>query len=540
MSSGLLAMYVLLVKQPGFYIYIIVSNFIEILKSPFKANNHSLKISTLSNFASSAWMALLGILFVPVYLHYIGVESYGLIGIFNSLIALAWLFDFGLSGVINRELARLSAYPDKNQEIQDLTRTIEVINLLTAISITACLLGAAPLIARYWVQGGQLSVNAITQSLMIMGLGFAAHLALGFYSGGLTGLQKLPLLNSINVVCSTFRSVGSVLVLIFISSTIQAFLIWQVIIGLVQALLMAVTFHKCLPSSSRPARFRWHLLQGRKQFAGGLTVLFFLGLILQQLDKIILSKMLSLEFFGYYTLAATITSFGLGIVPKAIANAVYPRFSYLVERNEQHQLSNLYHLSTQAVSVLLLPAASILAVFPFEILKLWTQNETAAENTWVLLMILAIGSAIYGLINIPHYLQLAYGWTGIIVFAALTSIIIITPLMIITVGVYGAIAGAACWGLINLLHLIIYEQIMHKYTLKGEQWKWYFVDVAKPFAVAITSALLCRFVFGADFTGIKMILVLIVNTLFTYFCTVLFTDMIRDWILQQYRNYVSY
>jgi O-antigen/teichoic acid export membrane protein len=263
-------------------------------------------------------------------------------------------------------------------------------------------------------------------------------------------------------------------------------------------------------------------------------------LILHQLDKVILSKMLSLEFFGYYTLATTITSLGLGIVPKGIAGAVYPRFSRLVALGDRRQLSDLYHRSTQAISALLLPAVCILAVFPFEILKLWTRNETTAQNTWALLMVLAIGSAIFGVINVPYYMQLAHGWTKIVFWASLTSIIIVTPIMIVTVPIYGAIAGAVCWTFINLLHLLIYIQAMHRYTLKGEQWKWYFMDVAKPFAVAFIAAFLCREVFGTDFTPLGLLLVLIVSTMFTYLCTMLSTDFVRDWIRQFYKSRIGY
>jgi O-antigen/teichoic acid export membrane protein len=517
-----------------------VIKFTEIYQFLIKSSDHSLKIGALSNFAGSAWTAVLSLLFVPIYLHYLGVESYGLIGVFNSLQAFAWLFDFGLSAVINRELARLAAQPGKTQEMRDLSRTIEWLNWLMAILIAGFFLALSPLIARYWLQSESLSTITVSQSLMIMSLGFTAQWSLNLYTNGLIGLQRLPLLNGINIVCFTLRSVGSVVVLAFVSATIQAFLIWQAIVSSIQTILTALTFRRSLPAASSPARFRWRLLRERRHFAAGLTGLSVLGLILHQLDKVILSKMLSLEFFGYYTLATTITGFGLGIIPKGIASAVYPRFSYLVARGEQRQLSDLYHRSTQATSALLLPAVSILAVFPFEILKLWTRSETTAQNTWALLMVLAIGSAIFGLINIPYYMQLAHGWTKIVFWAAITSITVVTPVMIVTVPIYGAIAGAVCWTFINLLHLLIYIEAMHRYTLKGEQWKWYFVDVAKPFAVAFIAAVLCREVLGTDFTQIGLLLILIVSTAFTYVCTMLSTDFVRDWIRQFYKNRIGY
>ena len=57
----------------------------------------STKVNVAANFASTIWTALLGIVFVPLYLQYIGIEAYGLIGIFNSIQSFIVLLDFGIS-----------------------------------------------------------------------------------------------------------------------------------------------------------------------------------------------------------------------------------------------------------------------------------------------------------------------------------------------------------------------------------------------------------------------------------------------------------
>jgi len=53
-------------------------------------------------------IALMGIIFIPVYINILGIDSYGLIGIYTSLQALSGLLDIGLSNTLNREMARLS------------------------------------------------------------------------------------------------------------------------------------------------------------------------------------------------------------------------------------------------------------------------------------------------------------------------------------------------------------------------------------------------------------------------------------------------
>ncbi len=70
---------------------------------------YSTKVNVIANFVGNFWIAFLSIVFVPIYLHYIGIESYGLIGIFSSIQAFIILLDFGLSPtlpVISQEIVR--------------------------------------------------------------------------------------------------------------------------------------------------------------------------------------------------------------------------------------------------------------------------------------------------------------------------------------------------------------------------------------------------------------------------------------------------
>jgi O-antigen/teichoic acid export membrane protein len=500
----------------------------------------SLKINTLSNFFGNAWAALTAIIFLPINLHYLGVEAYGIIGIFNSLQAFVWLLDLGMSGVISRELPQIAALPHKTQEILDLTRTTGRINWLMGTAISLFLVAMSPLIGNYWLQGNQLSPSTVTQSLMIMSAGFITQWAIGFYNNGLAALQKQTLLNLINVIFTTIRNVGGVLVLIFVSSTIQAFLIWQIVIGSIQLLIAAMTFRRCLPQSFSGARFRWSLLKSRFGFASGLTIMSVLGLILHQLDKIILSRLLTLEFFGYYTIATTITTLGLGMIPRSIAGAVYPRFSYLVSINDEDQLRTLYHRITQIMAAVMLPAAAVLIVFPYETLMLWTRGDEAiAANAWLLVSVLTVGVVLNGFYNVPFYLQLAHGWTKIIIVSATIAIFLITPTMIYSVIQYGAIAGAVCWAFLNLFHLLVDVTVMHRFTLKGEQWKWYFVDILKPFAIVLSIAFLCKLIFKPDHSRVQIFLTLCITAFITYICTGLAMEFTRNWLLETYKTYLN-
>jgi len=136
-----------------------------------------------------------------------------------------------------------------------------------------------------------------------------------------------------------------------------------------------------------------------------LTVIF-----LTQTDKIVLSKILSLEMFGYYTLATAVAS-GLTYFIGPVFSALFPRFSQLVSANDEKGLIELYHKGCQFMSVVILPAAIVVALFSSEILLLWTGDPITVANTHLVVSILIVGTALNGLMNLPYALQLAYGWT---------------------------------------------------------------------------------------------------------------------------------
>lgn len=438
---------------------------------------YSTKINVISNAGASVWIALLNIIFVPLYLKYLGIEAYGIIGIFTSIQALINLLDFGLSPTINRELARLSVLPDSSQEMRDLKRTLELPNWIIAVSIALILAVLSPLIANYWVQPKNLSVSTVTQALIIIGVNIAVQFSANFYIGGLMGMQKQLLFNLINIFCASLRSLGAICILIFVSPTIQAFLLWQSAVALLQIILFAVTLSKSLPDAPSKGSFQKTLIQKIWRFAAGMTGISIVSLILTQLDKVILSRMISLETFGYYSLAITISSTAITIPVSAVTHTVYPQLSKLVLQDDKKQLSDYYHKSCQIISVLLFPTVMVLAFFSYQILLIWTKNEDIAANTHLILTLLAIGTGLNCAMWLPYYLQLAHGWTKLAFFMNVASIIFLIPIMILGICKYGVLGGAGMWVLLNTVYILITIQLMHRRILKGEQWRWYFKDV---------------------------------------------------------------
>jgi len=494
-----------------------------------------LKKNIIANFAGTIWAALMSLAFIPIYIKFLGIESYGLIGIFATLQALITLFDMGLSATLTREMARLSVLPDSDQEMCNLVRSIEIIYWGVGLFIGITIFLIAPFIAHYWIKGGSVSSTTIEQAIRIMGFIIAFQWPASLYSGGLVGLQTQVLLNAINMAMSTLRGAGAVMILWLISPTIQSFFIWQIIISIINTFVLSYFLWHKLPRTVKKATFQKNLITGVWRFAVGMSLTSILGIILTQLDKIILSKMLSLEMFGYYMLAGTV-AISLKTLLNPIISGIYPRLIQLVSLKDHSKLKQFYHMSCQFLAVAILPAAVVIALFSHEILLLWTQNTVTAEKTHLLLSILICGTALNGLMQGPGILYQAFGRTRLSVYVNAISVILIVPLIIIMTTHYGALGGASAWVILNVGYVFIAAQFIFKSTLPTEKKRWYWQDVSLPLFTSLVIAGLGRLLIGGQTSQFMTILYLSIVSLSTLAITSLITPATRTLVSNKLLN----
>ena len=453
------------------------------MMSPIRKN-------VVANCAGSFWTALMSVIFIPLYIKFMGIEAYGLVGVFASLLAVFSVLDMGLSATMTREMARLSALDPSGRETHGLSRTLEVIYWSVAILLGVAVIGLAGPIADYWVKSERLDPGVVKQALVITGGVVALRWPVAFYSGGLRGLDRQPLLNLIQSLCSTLRGLGSVAVLWLISPTIQAYFSYQIVVSAIETSCLAVALWRSLPGGKTGSTFSLAHLKRVWRFSAGMTGISVMALLLTQTDKIILSKMLSLELFGYYTLAWQVSSTLMQIV-RPIDSAVYPTLTRLVSQESEQELHNLYHRSSQMETVLVAPAAAMLALFSDAILMLWSGHPELASNTGPILSILAVGYCLNCFMHIPYLAQLAYGWTSLTFYQNLVSVMVLVPLMVLLTQLYQGIGAAYVWVILNAGYVLISIHIMHRRILKNAKWDWYIYDVGLPTVATL----------GASFAG---------------------------------------
>jgi len=455
-----------------------------------------LKQNIVANLSGRLIVAAVGLAVVPLIVRLMGIEAYGLVAFFTSIQAVFGLLDLGLSATINRELARLSVNRDASTEMRDLVRTLESAYWGIAILIGAGMLALAPAVPR-WVRPEHLSPGQIEQAALVMGIVMALQWPLSFYEGGLMGLQRQVAWNAVSVSMSAVRQAGAVIVLWLVSPTVQTYLWWQAIAYGLQTGLTAWMVWRSMPAAASRPRFRTSVLAGVWRFAAGMTGTTIATLGLTQMDKLVVSRMLPLNEFGYYSLAA-VAAGGLNYVIGPIFAAVFPRFSELIAAGSLQTLRDEYHRVAQFSSVIVLAAACVLIVFAPQILQLWTRDPVVVARAHRVLSVLAAGTALNALVHVPYALQLASGWTSLMMYANAIAVVVLVPATILLVREFGAVGAAAAWVALNAGYVLITVPVMHRRLLRGDLGRWYTTDVAAPLIGAVAVVLLGRLALPAN------------------------------------------
>lgn len=422
----------------------------------------------------------MGIAFVPLYIEYLGMEAYGLIGVFAILQAWLTLLDMGMTPTLNREMARYTAGAHTAQTIRDLLRSLEVICFAIASVCGIVVWLSATWLSTHWLQAEKLPVEEVAQAISIMGFVVALRFIESLYRGAILGLQKHVLFNVVNALLATLRGVGVLGVLVLISPTIEAFFLWQGIVSILAIATLAAVAYQHLPSPETPPSFSRDAVKEVWQFARGMMVITFLSLLLMQTDKVLLSRLLPLESFGYYTLAASVSGV-LYLLVAPIAQSFSPRFTELVAHGETAVLTRMYHQAAQLVAVLVVPAALVLIFFGEMLLVVWTGNASLAHEAAPLVALLAIGWMFNALMNPPYMLQIAYGWTSFAVWMNVVAVMLLVPAIFFITPRYGAVGAASVWAVLNASYVLIAAHFMHRRLLTKEKWRWYLHDILFPF-----------------------------------------------------------
>ena len=453
----------------------------------------SLRRNILANYVGQIYVTLIGILLVPMYVKYMGVEAYGLVGFYAMLQGWFMLLDMGLTPTMARETARFRGGATDALSLRRLLRALEGIFFGVALLGAIAMMAGAGYIATSWLKVQQLPLEEVQHAIMLMAVIVALRWVCGLYRGVITGFERLVWLSGFNIAVATARFVLVIPIFIFVGTSPTVFFSYQLAIGLIEVVGLVIQTYHLLPRvvSGQRIPWQWQPLRGVLKFSLSIAFTGAVWVLVTQTDKLVLSKLLPLSDYAYFTLAVLMSS-GVMVISGPISSALLPRLTKLNAEGDEAGLIRLYRNGTQLVGVIAIPAALVLAFFAEQVLWAWTGDAEIALKAAPVLSLYALGNGILALAAFPYYLQVAKGDLKLHLIGNALFVAIFIPLLLWATGKYGMVGAGYAWIIANLLPFIFWLPIVHRRFNKGLHSLWLFRDVGQIALMTVVAAAYVR------------------------------------------------
>lgn len=433
----------------------------------------------IANYVGKIWGIISVFIFVPFYIKLLGLESYGVINFYTVILTIMYFADGGLSATLNREIARST---DKKY-IGNMLFTIEKVYLAICLFIIIIFFSCSGFIAANWLNSDTIAPEDLRIYISLMGISVAFQLFTSLQSSGLMGLEKQVLSNGIQVSSSIFRS-GLVLIPLYFYPKLLTFFIWQVSMNIIFFFITRYNLWKFI-KTNMSYRFDKQVLKTVGRFAGGMMLMAIISSLNTQIDKLVISKMLSLKEFGYYSLAGILSQVPVLIITP-IAVAILPRMVKYSENTEKNKLIKLFHVNTFVLSALATSGAMVLFLFTKDFVLIWTHDYVIADAIDNVTKVLLIGGVFLSFQYMPYYLAIANGHTKTNVRLGVVAIICIIPSLIFCVKQFGLIGATYTWLSMNIFAYFYLGYFIISKFLKNEFKRWLINGTLIPLIISLS------------------------------------------------------
>ena len=464
----------------------------------------SLKRNIFASYASQIYVTLVGILILPLYLKYMGAEAYGLVGFFTMLQAWFNLLDMGLTPTVARETARFHGGATDALSYRRLLRALQLIFFTVALLGGGVMFVFSGLIADGWLKVQTLPLAQVQVALQLMAVGVALRWMSGLYRGCISGSERLVWLGGFNALVATLRFVGVLPVLIWVGHSPAVFFTYQLLVAVVELAGLAAKAYGLFPAMPQGQCLGWSsasLFSPIKPVLKfSLTIAFTssVWVLVTQTDKLVLSKILPLAEYGYFTVAVLVAS-GIMIVSGPISSALMPRMTRLHAEGQHDALIALYRQATQLVTVTAIPAALVLIFFAPQVLWAWTGDAALVQHAAPALRLYTIGYAFLAVGAFPYYLQYAKGNLRLHLIGNALFLLLLIPSVIWAASHHGMTGAGWAWLVSSAVYFLLWTPLVHRKFAPGAHTSWLLGDIARPACLPIAAAaLLAQFMGWSD------------------------------------------
>lgn len=393
--------------------------------------------NTVLNLLGQVMPLLVATLAIPITVHSLGSERFGILALSWVVLGYFSFFDLGLGRATVRFAAR-TLQEGNTTRFGQLAITSALIHGVLGLLGAIVVVLVTPVLVSRVLSVPTYLVAETSNTLVVIAAALPVTLLMSATRGLLEAGQRFDLVNLVagptNALTYLLSAVGGALGL-----PVAAIVLLLLANRVVATVAYAVLALQIYPFLRREARPDLRLVPLLLPYGGWVTVTAIVGPILIYADRFFISALRGVAELGYYVAPFELVN-RLWIVPASMVTTLFPFFGS-AEPSAYVRTAFIYGRAIRYLLVIIGPLIAFVVLFPDAILQAWL-GSAFAELSAIPLRLLAVGVLINSLGQFPLSLLHGVGRPSV---PAKLHLVELVPFMILSwflISAYG-IAGAA-------------------------------------------------------------------------------------------------
>lgn len=360
--------------------------------------------NTVWNLVGSGAPMIVAVFSIPVLIHGLGKDRFGVLALAWAVIGYASLFDLGLGRALTQLVARKLGAGEQDGVASVVWTSLLLMLALGSLGAITVIL-ASPWLVRHALKiPGPLQLETL-RAFYLLGFSVPVVIVTAGLRGVLEAHQRFRMINALRIPLGIYSFAGPLLVLPFSRSLfpVVGVLLAGRVVGCFAHLLLCFRIAPELRE-----RIVWHRESAGPllRFGGWMTVSNIVGPLMVNLDRFVIGAITSMEDVAYYATPYEVVTKFL-FIPGALVGVIFPAFSTSFA-GDQTRAAVLYDRCIRYLALILFPVVLITVALAQDGLNMWLGGDFASRSFRVLQW-LAVGVFMNSLAQVPFALVQSAG-----------------------------------------------------------------------------------------------------------------------------------
>ncbi|MFB3887576.1 MAG: flippase [Thermodesulfobacteriota bacterium] len=406
--------------------------------------------NTLFNLVGQATPLLAGIITIPLIVHGLGKERFGLLSLAWVVLGYFMLFDIGLGRATTKFVAEALGKGEE-RKIPNLVWTAVMVQGLFGLLGASLLSVLTPLLAKNILNISPDFLGEAKATFYLLALSIPMVLISNSFSGVLEAAQRFDLVNMIRIPSGLLTFLLPLLGLL-LGFHLPGILVLILISRFLTLMTLAVLDLTLFPTL-REFSPCLDLFPKLFSFGGWVMISSIIGPVMVYLDRFLIGSLLAIGTVTYYTAPYDVVT-RLWIIPISLTMSLFPAFSTFHGTRDREKIGLFFTRSLKFTLLTLGPIVLILILFAKRLLQMWLGEDFAFQSAAVL-QILGIGVFINSMGQVPYTLLYGMGRPDLPAKFHLLELPLYILMAFLLIAQHGIVGAAIAWALRVLLDTVL-------------------------------------------------------------------------------------